>query len=379
MKSPMAANLALSLAVLIGPTGCSHKTPVPEEKAGSEQPRAATQRTVSDIAHDSLRSVVTVITSDAGGQPLAQGSGFVVTSDGKIVTNYHVIAGADSAIVKFSDGGIYAVEGVVGADKDEDIVVLKLKASEREFPFLPRGDSKQLRVGDEIVVIGSPLGLEGTVSTGIISAKRTLPDSRMEIFQITAPISPGSSGGALLNPKGEVVGVPFVQAVSGQNLNFAIPITYVSPLIVDVPAKPFPILPQSVVAKKARPKLSSSQVAEPSPPIAQTLARDPSELNGTYTGVWQSSVFAASGAAVMTVSTEGKTVHAEIALTGGSVTRENLVGEVADVGGGWSVTFKTAAGNLYATGIFKNGVFEGDYDYVPAAGSWAVGTQEGLS
>ena len=78
------------------------------------------------------------------------------------------------------------------------------------------------------------------MSNGIISAKRTLPGSQVEVFQITAPISQGSSGGALLNSRGEVVGVPFVQMVSGQNLNFAIPITYFSPLIVNAPPRPFP-------------------------------------------------------------------------------------------------------------------------------------------
>ena len=219
---------------------------------------------------------------------MGQGSGFIVSTDGKVVTNYHVIDGADSAMVKLSDGGIYVVEGIVGADKDKDVAVLKLKASGREFPFLPRGDPGQLKVGDEVVAIGVSLGLEGTVSTGVISAKRGSPGSEMEVLQITAPISPGSSGGALLNSKGEVIGVPFVQTVSGQNLNFAIPITYVSPLILDAPAKPFPSVPQPVVAKKAPSRHRSPLPTEQSPQVAKTAAVEPSELNGTYTGIWQS-------------------------------------------------------------------------------------------
>jgi len=378
MKSAPAAILALFLAVLIGSTGCNNSSPT-HDKAEPQEPQVLHQRTISDIAHDSLKSVVTVVTSDATGRPFEQGSGFIVTTDGKIVTNYHVIAGADSAMVKLADGGIYAVEGIVGADKGKDIAVLKLKASEREFAPVHLGDSGQLRVGDEVVVIGSPLGLEGTVSTGIISAtKRTLPGFQMEVFQITAPTSVGSSGGALLNSKGEVVGVPFEQMVSGQNLNFAIPITYVSPLIVDVPARPFPSVPPPVATTRTPPKRSAPVTAPPHPhqlpQEAQAAMPEPSELNGTYTGVWQSTLFAASGAAVMTVSTEGKSVHAEIALTGGSVTRDTLTGEVSEVGGGWSVTLKNAAGDLYATGIFKKGVFEGDYDYVPASdhGRWGL-------
>ncbi len=360
MKFLITTTLPLLLVVLTGSSGCNrHSSP-----------------TLSDIAHDSSKSVVTIITSDAMGRPLEQGSGFLVTSDGKVVTNYHVIAGADSAMVKFSDGGIYGVEGIIRADKEKDVAVLKLKASEREFAFLPRGDTAQVRVGDEVVAIGSPLGLEGTVSTGVVSAKRTMPGSQIDVFQITAPISPGSSGGALLNAKGEVIGVPFVQVVSGQNLNFAVPITYVSPLIVDAPPKPFPSGSPPVMAKKATPKRVLPLPTEQPPAAAKTAAPalDPSELNGTYSGIWQSTIFAASGAAVMTVTTEGRTVHAEIALTGGQVTRDTLTGDVSEVGGGWSVTLKTAAGDLYATGIFKKGVFEGDYDYVPASdhGRWGL-------
>jgi S1-C subfamily serine protease len=214
--------------------------------------------------------------------------------------------------------------------------------------------------------------LEGTVSTGVISAKRA--GSQMEVLQITAPISPGSSGGALLNSKGEVVGVPYVQMVSGQNLNFAVPVAYVLPLITDSPAKPFPGVPQPVAAKKPAPKRPLQPPTGQPPPIVKTAALDPSELNGTYTGVWQSTVYAVSGAAVMTISTQGKTVHAEIALTGGQVTRDTMTGEVSEVGGGWSVTLRNAAGNLYTTGIFKKGVFEGDYDYVSASdhGRWGL-------
>jgi S1-C subfamily serine protease len=397
MKSAIAVTL---LAALIASNGCTrNSTPTPD-KARLQEAQVPPRRTISDIARDSLKSVVTIVTTDAAGGTLEQGSGFIVSSDGKIVTNHHVIAGADSAVVKLSDGGIYGVEGIVGDDKEKDVAVLKLKASGREFPFLPRGDSAQLRVGDEIVAIGSPLGLEGTVSTGVVSSKRTFPGSQLEVLQITAPISPGSSGGALLNSKGEVVGVPFVQMVGGQNLNFAIPITNVLPLLVDAPAKPFPSVPPPVVAKKSPPKQSARTPAvkpgadwfaenaphetpQPKPPpknteqlpqVAKTATANPSELSGNYTGMWQSTVFAASGAAVMTVSSEGKTVHAEIGLTGGQVIRETLTGEAAEVGGGWSVTLKSASGNLYATGIFKKGAFEGDYDYTPASdhGRWGL-------
>src|SRR5215470_19115052 len=113
--------------------------------------------------------------------------------------------------------------------------------------------------------------------------------------------------------------------------------------------------PAAPVARAPRPKQPSSPSTDQPPaqpaPVIKTAALEASELNGTYTGIWQSRVFAASGAAIVTVSTEGNRVHAEIALTGGTGTRDTLTGEVTEVGGGWSVTLKNASGDLYATGI----------------------------
>lgn len=365
---------ALGLLVVFASVSCTHKTESSPD-AGTQprkaDPAVVAVRTVSEVAHDGSRAMVTILTSDSAGKPLEQGSGFVVSPDGKVVTNFHVIDGAQAALVKFADGGMYTVDQIIGADKGVDIAVLKLSSSGKEFPVLRTGDSGHVEVGEEIIVLGSPMGLEGSVSTGIISGKRPFGD--MEIFQITAPISPGSSGGALLNAKGEVVGVPFIQFVNGQNLNFAIPIKYVLPIIAGTPAKSVPIPARHVVQPvKAAPPAAPQKEK---PPIAVEPNRHSlSELNGTYTGVWQSTVFAAQGAAVMTVTTDHATVHAEIALTGGSVIRDTLQGDAAEVGGGWSVKFKTAAGDLYATGIFKNGIFEGDYDYVPASdhGRWGL-------
>ena len=144
--------------------------------------------------------------------------------------------------------------------------------------------------------------------------------------------------------------------VDGQNLNFAIPIAYVSPLISDAPAKPFQSVPPTVVARKphrsAPRRLPRSNLLHQQ---SQRLRFDPSELNGTYTGIWQSTVYAASGAAVMTISTQGKTVHAEIALTGGQVIRDTLTGEASEVGGGWSVTLRTASREPVHDGHFQEG------------------------
>jgi hypothetical protein len=171
-----------------------------------------------------------------------------------VVTNYHVIqvAGATEAEIRCTDGASYRVESVLAVDPDRDLAIVKPKVAGKEFPYLRLGDSEQVQVGDSVVAIGSPLAIlekltglstEATVSNGIVSGLRDWPEHGMRVFQITAPISPGSSGGALLNLKGEVIGVTFAQLANGQNLNFAVPSIYVAKL-VSTPsseARPFPV------------------------------------------------------------------------------------------------------------------------------------------
>jgi len=106
----MRSSVVLILLALLASLECSRSRST-TEKASQH---ATAERTVSDIAHDSLKSVVTIVTADATGRPLEQGSGFIVTAGGKLVTNYHVIRGADSAIAKLADGGVYGVEGIIG-------------------------------------------------------------------------------------------------------------------------------------------------------------------------------------------------------------------------------------------------------------------------
>jgi hypothetical protein len=111
----------------------------------------------------------------------------------------------------------------------KDIAVLKAFGS--DFPTVALGDSDKVQVGEEVVSIGSPLSLEATVSNGIISSIRELKNENQRLFQTTAPISPGSSGGALLNMGGELIGITTAEVVGGQNLNFAVPINVVKPLL----------------------------------------------------------------------------------------------------------------------------------------------------
>src|SRR5208282_1834907 len=180
------------------------------------------------ISREAHGAVVSIVVSDKNGHPVAQGSGFLISKDGQVVTNYHVIKNGSSAVIKFPDGAFFVVDGVLASDKHRDVAIIK--AHGNDFRALTLGDSDRLQVGEEVVAIGSPLSLESTVSNGIISGIRTDEEEGGKFLQITAPISPGSSGGPLFNMAGGVVGITTSHLVGGQNLNFAIPIDDVKSL-----------------------------------------------------------------------------------------------------------------------------------------------------
>lgn len=154
------------------------------------------------------------------------GSGFIVSSDGYILTNAHVVKGADEVVVKLIDKRKFIAK-VVGADARTDVAVIKITAS--SLPAVKLGDPARLRVGEAVAAIGSPFGFENSVTAGIVSAKgRSLPsESYVPYIQTDVPINPGNSGGPLFNMKGEVVGINSqIYSRSGgyQGVSFAIPI-----------------------------------------------------------------------------------------------------------------------------------------------------------
>ncbi len=181
------------------------------------------------ISREANGSIVSIVMSDKDGHPIAQGSGFLISKNGHVVTNYHVIKNGASAVVKLPDGAFFAVDGVLASDKDRDVAIIK--AHGNDFRTLTLGDSNRIQVGEEVVAIGNPLSLESTVSNGIVSAIRTVEDEGGKFVQVTAPISPGSSGGPLFNMAGEVVGITTSHIKGGENLNFAIPINDVKPML----------------------------------------------------------------------------------------------------------------------------------------------------
>jgi len=181
------------------------------------------------ISREAHGAVVSIVVSDRNGHPVAQGSGFLISKDGQVVTNYHVIKSGSSAIIKLPDGAFFVVDGLLASDKDRDVAIIK--AHGNDFKVLTLGDSDRLQVGEEVVAIGNPLSLESTVSNGIVSGIRTVEEEGGKFLQITAPISPGSSGGPLFNMSGKVIGITTSHLRNGENLNFAIPINDVKPIL----------------------------------------------------------------------------------------------------------------------------------------------------
>lgn len=174
-----------------------------------------------------LKTSLVSIEALRDGVPFATGSGFIVSENGLVATNYHVIEGGNGLRLKLSNGEIYDRVSVLDADARRDLAVLKIPAV--GLPSLPFAPVDSATVGDDIYVMGNPMGLEATFSTGIVSANR-LWDG-VQILQITAPISSGSSGGPVVNREGQIVAVSTAVYTEGQNLNFAVPGKHVQGLM----------------------------------------------------------------------------------------------------------------------------------------------------
>ena len=181
--------------------------------------------TPQEIASIALRSTVLIKTQSA------LGSGFVV-DEGQVATNYHVIDDMVRGTVELvGETTKHTITEVLGVDRARDLAVIEV--SGLRAPVLPLGDSDTVQIGQEVYAVGNPRGLTGTFSDGIISAIRPEGNNLVagKVLQITAPISPGSSGGPVLDSNAEVIGVAVGAVVDGQNLNFAIPVNYLKDLL----------------------------------------------------------------------------------------------------------------------------------------------------
>ena len=247
-----------------------------------------------------------------------------------VVTNYHVIKNGTSAVVKLPDGAFFAIDGVLASNKDRDVAIIK--AHGNNFRPLTLGDSNRLQVGEEVVAIGNPLSLESTVSNGIVSAIRTVEDEGDKFVQITAPISPGSSGGPLFNMAGEVVGITTSGLRGGENLNFAIPINDAKPLLTVPASQAFLALPNEPEAAPVRTEATArTDNANPSLEETQQWMQDNTDLRHVTFGVQQAvTIYAHAGEIV------GGTGDVQFPKDGGSIYAEELPGFVVNVNDGRS-------------------------------------------
>ena len=186
--------------------------------------------TPEEIAQTALASTVLIVIRDNLGRS-SLGSGFVI-GDGQIATNAHVVEGASSGTVRLVGAATaHAIDSILAIDRAHDLAIVE--ATGITASALSLGDSDTLQIAQSVYAAGNPQGLTGTFSSGIISAIRSEGNDLVAdtIIQMTAPVSPGSSGGPLLNTDGEVVGVVFSQVTFGQNLNFAIPVNFLKTLL----------------------------------------------------------------------------------------------------------------------------------------------------
>lgn len=224
-----------AIAALVG----THLTPinaVPTQSLIAQVPTSSNNNNFISDAVDKTGAAVVRINASRTVNRSAQsrarvrqgtGSGFIVKSDGLVMTNAHVVNGADSVTVALKDGREFTGR-VVGADRLTDVAVVKIQAN--NLPTVSLGNSDQIKPGDWAIAIGNPLGLDNTVTAGIISGTERsssaigAPDRRVSFLQTDAAINPGNSGGPLLNQRGQVIGMNTAIIGGAQGLGFAIPI-----------------------------------------------------------------------------------------------------------------------------------------------------------
>lgn len=181
--------------------------------------------TPKDIYKRVSESIVLIKNIGENGEVKSVGSGFYIGSGNKIATNFHVIEGATKLEITDADGTVYFVVDVVGVSRNNDLAILMCPASGK--PLIVSTNLPE--IGDHIVTLGNPKGLQRTISDGLISGIRDNDNSRF--YQMSAPISPGSSGGPVLNDRGEVIGVSTFTFLDAQNINFAVPSKYLLDIV----------------------------------------------------------------------------------------------------------------------------------------------------
>ncbi len=183
---------------------------------------------MTELVNDIRPAVVTVIVYDINQEVTNIGTGFFIDKYGHLITNYHVLDGRYKAEVRTADGQTYPIKLVVEDNKATDLVKVLVDIPRKKIKWVKTAN-RLPSIAEQVIVVGSPMGLEQTVSEGIVSSIRTIP-SVGDFFQMSAPISPGSSGSPVMDLKGKVIGIATFQMIRGQNLNFAVSVKSVKKL-----------------------------------------------------------------------------------------------------------------------------------------------------
>ena len=230
----------LTLALVLASSAVRADTSAPAPSAST------TSLSFSDLASLATPSVVLLTLYSEDGTKQGTGSGFFISATGQIATNHHVIDDAERVVAKLSDGREVKIVGLLADDPKNDLAIVQAEGA--GYQPLPLGDPGSVRVGDEIAVIGSPLGLSTTLSTGILAAVRdkglgrdeSLVDSSSWTMHITAAVAPGSSGSPILSRRGEVVGVVVGGISSAEGMHFGIRVEALRELATRVQPAPRP-------------------------------------------------------------------------------------------------------------------------------------------
>jgi serine protease Do len=193
--------------------------------------KASASSDFSGIIDDAIKSVVTIKTNTG------QGSGFIIASGGYVVTNEHVMEGVTAAIVITYDGQQHRVS-LVGADVNMDVALLKMNST--GYNPIGLGDSNKVQLGEKVIVIGNPLGLQFSVSEGIVSAVHREGENKLNAYiQTDASLNPGNSGGPLINTEGKVVGMNNFKISNSENIGFALESNYIKTTVNDISQKSY--------------------------------------------------------------------------------------------------------------------------------------------
>ena len=260
----MLSFLILATGLVFALSSVAQQKPVTQDQV--QQPNLGTAETPSAILASNSKAVAVIVAASSESAKL--GTGFLVGNHGLLLTNLHVVEGTTAVGIKLSGtGAVTLITKVRGYDLDNDLAVLEVDGVETQPVKL--GDSDKVAAGQPVVVVGNPEGLEQTVSNGLISAIRELNGRRL--FQISAPISAGSSGSPVFNDHGEVIGVVVSMLEAGQNLNFAVPINYAKTLLNGGTEQLISSLPKRNGAEAQVPPAQSAAPTEAGPTLAETL------------------------------------------------------------------------------------------------------------